>query len=125
MQGEYDVQGGVSRRKHLLPFGDFRVRRRLADNRDDERRLGKPPTLLVELLLGRIGMLLLEELGQRRARRNPRIAREDDEPPRRQLAVVGNARSDGEDLIELRFGWRRRAEETGRDRFLRLPGFKC
>src|SRR5258708_19819806 len=101
MQGEYDVQGGVSRRKHLLPFGDFRVRRRLADNRDDERRLGKPPTLLVELLLGRIGMLLLEELGQRRARRNPRIAREDDEPPRRPLAMVRTPRSHIAHLLML------------------------
>ena len=67
-----------------------------ADHRDDERRARQTLALELDLLGRRFGMIGAENLRDRLAGFNPCIALEHDEPPRRELAVVGHARGDGQ-----------------------------
>src|SRR5262249_45097781 len=87
--------------EHLLPFRDLHVRPGAAHHRDDERRPRQTPALGLDLLGLGVGIFGLERRRDRRPGGEPRLALEDDEAPGRELAVIGNARGDGEQGLDL------------------------
>ena len=54
MRGGDEVHRGGAGREHLLPFGDFHVRRGAAHHRDDKRRAREPIALERDLIRGRL-----------------------------------------------------------------------
>jgi hypothetical protein len=64
------------------------MRRRAAHHRDDQRRARQPIALEADLVLGRLRVVRLEDIGDRLAGLEARLAGKHDEAPRRELAVV-------------------------------------
>lgn len=115
--GQQQLHRRVAGRQHLLELRYLYVRRRGAHYRDNHRRLRQPVAILSDHPFVEAGLLARAEVCQKRTRLPPGVAPEHDEPPRRQLAVIGNAGRDGEDLGKLRFVRRRLGEKRSGNGF--------
>src|SRR5436190_19616526 len=72
-----------------------------ADDANYQRRIGEPALLDLDLTMLGIRIFPREHFSDDRAGPRPRVSLEHDEAPRRQLAVVGHARTDGQDCFQL------------------------
>ncbi len=72
-----------------------------ADHRDHQRRARQPLALEFDLVGRGVGVALAEDLGDGFAGLFARFAFEHQEAPGRELAVVGHARSNGEQGFKL------------------------
>src|SRR5579875_2176880 len=99
--GEHQVHRGGARGELLLPYGNLHVLGGPAHDGNDERGPREPFALEIDLLSGRIGPIRLESPGDDLAGGGPAVALEYDETPRRELAVVGYPRGDGEQRLDL------------------------
>ena len=101
MRGQHEAHGSGARGEHLLPFRNLHMRRGAAHHRDDQRRARETGSFGFNVLgLG------LRVFGAKRgddgfARSQPRLPLENDEAPRHELAVVGHARGDREQRLDL------------------------
>ena len=76
-----------------------------ADDRDHQRRAREPAPLMLDLIGRGVRTLVAKHRGDGVAGLEPRVALEHDEPPGRQLAVVGHSRGDSEQGRKLVRGW--------------------
>ena len=94
------------------------MRRGAADHRDHQRRAYETLAFGRDMLRFRVRIFGVEGRSNRRASRTARLALEHDEAPRRELAVIGHPRGDGQERVDLGRRW------TGAgklDRFERAP----
>ncbi len=77
------------------------MRRGTADDGDHQRRAGEPQALVRDMFRLGIGIFGDERRGDRLARLLPGVTLEDDETPRRQLAVIGYPGGDGQQRLEF------------------------
>ena len=94
--------------RDLLPFRNRDTFAHTADDADHDGRAQEALALLGEALWR--ALVLVEGAGKNVAHRRAGLALEQDEPPRRQLAVIGRARTGGENVSQLgRVGGRARS----------------
>ncbi len=99
--GDHQAHRGRAGGELLFPFRDLRVRAGAADHRDHQRRARQPLAFEVDLVGRRVGVPLAKNRGDFFAGGKALLALEHDETPGRELAVVGHARSDGQQGVEL------------------------
>src|SRR5690606_22848226 len=96
-----DVHGACARRQNLFPRRHFRVRLDATHHADHQRRLHELALFDFDLFLWSRWILARVDTGDDVAGADASVAFEHDEPPRRDLAVIGNARADGENGLDL------------------------
>src|SRR3954468_5164600 len=92
------------RRTAPVPMPDFGMRPCKADYPDNQRRIAQPALLLLDLGSLCVWIFSREHFCDNLAGTRPRVALEHDEPPWRQLAMVGHPRADRQDAVELSRG---------------------
>ena len=101
MRGDNQAHGGGAGGELLLPFRNFHMRpARLTTAITSGARV-EPLALEFDLLGLGVGVVGAKRRGDRLAGRKPRLALEHNEAPRRELAVIGHARGDGEQRVDL------------------------
>ena len=78
------------------------MRRGARDDGDDERRAGEAAQLLGAAGLVQVWLVRETDVEREAAGALARLALEHDEPPGRELAVIGHARGDGQDRVRVR-----------------------
>ena len=102
--------------------GILRVRSRARDDRNDQRGADETSRLLGASRFVEVRLVDETKVERKPARALARLAREDQEPPRRELAVIRHPRGDGQDRCELvsgrsrpRHHWRRYGPAASED----------
>lgn len=90
------------------------------DHGDDDRRMGEALGLESDLVLGRIGIALAEDLADQRRGLRLGLAREDDEAPGHELAMVGHPRRNGQEFGKLALIRAGRGQKLRRNRAAEL-----
>jgi diguanylate cyclase (GGDEF)-like protein len=100
-RGGDDVHRARTRGQFLLPWRHFWMRLGEADHADDQRRVSE--ALLLDVDLGRSGLRVFprKHLCDDLAGAHARVTLENDEPPRRKLAMIGHPRADSQNGVEL------------------------
>src|SRR6267154_1096297 len=104
MRGEYEILARRSGRENLLPFRNRNSLAHAADNADHDGCAQESTAFRFDALWRSLGFGLQKALYQQFAHAVSAVALEHDEAPGKQLAVVGGARRDGQNLLELKHG---------------------
>src|ERR1700737_2913817 len=116
-----DVHRARARGQFLLPWRHLGMRPGKTDHANHQWCIREPALLAIDLVDPGVRVLLREHLCDDLAGTNARVAFEHDEAPRRQLAVIGHPRADGEN--GLKFG-RRGTGSAHLARFHRTADFQ-
>src|SRR6202022_3520833 len=100
-----DVHRARARGQFLLPWRHLGMRPGKTDHANHQWCIREPALLDIDLVRRGVRIFLRDHLCDDLAGTNARVAFEHDEAPRRQLAVIGHPRADGEDGFKFR--WRR------------------
>ena len=101
LRPEQQVVGDAAGRQQLLLLGNLVPADDPCDHRDDNRRGLVALTVLGQHRLRGGSILLGMDLGQPRTETRTRLAANQQQAPRRKLAVIGHANGGSEQLIEL------------------------